>query len=269
MSILFNLFSLMKYEVPIDIMGGINSAAGNADEAASTLTSVKGDNFESTVIFCGIILLLGFFILRGFKKGFVQILISIFSMVAMMFVVTLFAPALSDYIIENTELCDAVEETILERIEDINLELDTENPTAQIKAIGYYDMPGFMKQALLDNNNEGVYEKLEVDFFEDYVTGFVARSIIKIASFVVCWLVVMIIVKATLLSMDFILNLPGLGSADKALGIVVGAVEGFMVIWMIMLFMIAVTDGAFYEIVERNTLALAIFDMNPLSRFMM
>lgn len=266
---LLSMLSLMKYEVPIDIMGGINSAASNADEAASTLTSVKGDNFESTVVFCGIILLLGFFVLRGFKKGFVQILVSILSMVAMMFVVTLFAPALSDYVIENTELCSAIEDTILEKIEDINLELDTENPTTQIKAIGYYDMPGFIKQSLLDNNNETVYESLEVEFFEDYVTGFVARAIIKIVSYIVCWLVVMIVVKATVLSMDFILNLPGLGSADKALGIVAGVVEGFVVVWMIMLFMVAITDGVFYEIIERNTLALAIFDMNPLSKLMM
>lgn len=260
MNALALLPGLLKYEVKVNVFDYMNGAASQLNNADLP----QGDGFESGIVLLGVLLVLIFFVLRGYSRGFVQIFVTMLAVAAVFFGVSYISPYASNYIIENTEVCDSIAENLEERFEAINEDYDTDNPNNQLNAISRYPIPATIKSYLIQNNNEEVYDQMMVSFFEEYVVYYVARAFVKILIYVIISVAIFFLVKITFLSMDMIANLPGLNMADRIFGAIFGVAEGLVVTWILMMLLIAITEGKFYEVIANNTLALAIFDLNPL-----
>jgi|GEM_PF-5774961 len=260
MNFLGLLPGLLKYEVEVDVFDYMNKGAAQLNNADLP----EGDGFESGIVLLGVLLIIIFFVLRGYSRGFVQILVTMLAIAGVFYGVSYLSPLASKYIIENTGICDSVADELTERFESINEEYDTENPNYQLTAISRYPIPASIKSYLIKNNTEEVYDQMMVSFFEEYVSKYIAGAFVKIFVYVVISVVIFFLVKVTFLSMDMIVNLPGLNTADRIFGAIFGVAEGLVVTWILMMLMIAITQGKFYEVIANNTLALAIFDLNPL-----
>lgn len=173
-----------------------------------------------------------YFTVSGYKRGFVKLLISLLSMVLTFYLVWVVTPYISNYLINETQLYSTVKEKLDTSFEEANSKRDNTIYENQIETINSYEVPGTVKNILESNNTEDVYNSLAVAFFEDYVSCFLAKIIIRIIAFVVSYIMVMLFLKMTFLSMEIISRIPVISGFNKVAGLFFGFFEGMFIVWM-------------------------------------
>lgn len=102
----------------------------------------------------------------------------------------------------------------------------------QIQQIESANIPKFLKEKLLENNNSTIYEIFGVKTFAEYVATYISRMIIYLMAFLVTFIIVLIIVKAVAVAIDIIGELPVLGFFNRLAGAIVGAGSGLLIVWI-------------------------------------
>ena len=70
-------------------------------------------------------------------------------------------------------------------------------------------IPQFLKDALLENNNTAIYEELGVvTTFPEYVAAYISRMLLNVVSFLVTFLIAIILVSALMYAVNIIGELP-------------------------------------------------------------
>ena len=87
-------------------------------------------------------------------------------------------------------------------------------------------------ELLTENNNKEVYKMMGVEFFQDYVGGYLSDMVLKAAVFVVLFLVVYIVLQIVVIWLDLIAKLPILSGINKMAGAVLGGVQALVYIWI-------------------------------------
>ena len=138
----------------------------------------------------------------------------------------------------------------------------------QISLIENASMPQFLKDRLIENNNNAIYNELGVDSFPEYVAAFVSRLILQLVSFLVTFLLAIIIVKALLLAVDIIGELPMLGLVNRIAGGALGLVLATVIVWLGFLVMTLAYDteagAACFDMVEKSVVLRFLYETNPL-----
>ena len=86
----------------------------------------------------------------------------------------------------------------------------------------------------------------------------------KIVAFIVSYIIVMIIMKITILSMEMISKIPVLHNINKFLGFVAGLAEGFFILWFIYLIPMVVVPEVFCNIMMLNPILKVLYENNLL-----
>lgn len=138
----------------------------------------------------------------------------------------------------------------------------------QIKQIENSALPAFMKNLILENNNPEIYSELSVSSFPEYVASYIARMAIKILSFLVTFLLVIIIVKALMVAVDIIGELPVVGVVNRFAGALVGVFTALLIVWLgfLVLTLIYTTavGKACFEMIESSQILTFLYDKNIL-----
>ena len=138
----------------------------------------------------------------------------------------------------------------------------------QIREIENAPVPQFLKDLLLENNNSTIYEELGVDTFPNYVASYISRLVLNVLSFLVTFLLAIIIVKALMFAVNIIGELPVLGLINHIGGGALGLVLGLVIVWLGFLIMtLACTTSvgsACFEMVEKSSILTFLYDSNPL-----
>ena len=92
----------------------------------------------------------------------------------------------------------------------------------QIQEIEDAPLPQFLKDELIENNNSTIYGELGVDSFPRYVAAYISRLVLNLLSFLVTFLLAIIIVKALMFAVNIIGELPVLGLVNHIAGGVLG-----------------------------------------------
>ncbi len=214
-------------------------------------------------------------IIIGYMKGFIRITISLIATIVTLVVVGMFSGMVSDLIIEKTALDDALEtkfvtmifgdEIYLANYEDSSGELSL---TEQIELIESADIPEFLKEAALENNNSEIYEQLGVATFSEYISTYLARWIVSVIAFILTFLIVWIIVRVIVFSLDVIANLPVLRGINRFVGALLGLGFAFIFVWLFYLGLSVVYSTEIgqqcYVWIEESALLTILYDKNPL-----
>ena len=104
---------------------------------------------------------------------------------------------------------------------------------AQNEMIQNMNIPDFIKNALVTNNNEVVYELFDAQTLNEYVAGFIANILISIVVVVLIFLAGFIIGRIVLGILDFANDIPVLGFFSRLGGFFVGIIKGICIIWVI------------------------------------
>ena len=90
-----------------------------------------------------------------------------------------------------------------------------------------------MDGKFVENNNIEVYRLMGVEFFRDYIGGYLADTVLKAAVFVVLFVVVYLALKVLVVWLDLIAKLPILSGINKMAGAVLGGVQALIFIWIL------------------------------------
>ena len=94
-------------------------------------------------------------------------------------------------------------------------------------------LPQSLKDALIENNNNQIYEALGVQQFNQYVASYMACLVLNAVSFLIIFLVALIILKIIEASLDLISKLPVLHGINVLGGLVCGVIHGLIILWIL------------------------------------
>ena len=201
------------------------------------------------------------FMIRGYRRGLIKSLASVISLVASLALVSFVTPYVSQFLQEQTpvytyvmERCQESFTVTLDEADEKTAESETEEGDVSLKkgnnndtvgnvagtissqlqknAIEELPLPSVLKNLLIRNNTEKIYKDLAVNSFNDYVPKFMANLIMNIISFVVTWLIVASFIWLAVMTLDVIANLPIIHGVNQMLGLVLGAGQALVIVWI-------------------------------------
>jgi len=136
----------------------------------------------------------------------------------------------------------------------------------QMTAIQNADLPQIFKSLLRDNNNSEVYSSLGVDSFVDYVSAYITKLVIGIVAFLATFILLTIVLRAVIFTLDIVTQLPVLGTVNRIAGGVIGIVIALIVVdVMFVIITLMYTTGVgqyLFAMINSNDFLAFLYDNN-------
>lgn len=218
----------------------------------------------------------------GIVRGFVKIVASFAATIAIIVVVTLASPFVSNAIMKFTPIEEAVQKKCAEvllgnRSEEEEQESDQKETSKeytreeQISLLENTNLPELFRQMLLENNNDEIYQALGVTTFTDYVGSYLAKLLSNIAAFLLTLIVVTVIVRTILYMLGIISDLPVIGGINRLAGGVLGFGSGLLIVWIVLIAITLMYDTNLgkmcLEDIENSKFLTFLYDNNILLNF--
>lgn len=187
---------------------------------------------EVNFLFIAIVALIIYMTVRGYRRGFLRIVVSFIGTIVIIIAAREAAPYVTDYLYNNTDAYEKIELGIEEMFKDANEKYDNSIPENQIKTIDSYNVPDSLKNNLIINNTAEMYKTLVVDVFEDYVSRYLANTAIKAAGFVLAFIVLIIAFRLLLTVVNIISRIPIIRGINQFIGGCLGFVESLIIVWV-------------------------------------
>lgn len=195
------------------------------------------------------------FILLGYRKGLTGSLIKLLSFIIAVVISLVFYKPLANILIDNTQIDENIKASMTETfIHEQETETDEEK-----------NMPS----TILDSINKDIENATETAKKE--AVDATTITIIRVASIIVLFLIVRILLIIVGLFANQITKLPVIRQADKIGGVVYGAVEGMVIVYMVLgiislasviwsdnILITAITKSALGEMLYNNNIILKI-----------
>ena len=177
-------------------------------------------------------------VLQGHHKGFIRLAVSATAMLITLVTVNYAMPYVTDWLKHDTPVYETLKEKMAESvgIDDIlnNLGLETQTQKAdEWLIIEELPLPDQLKNLLVENNNIEVYRLMGVEFFRDYIGGYLADTVLKAVVFVVLFILIYLALKILVIWLDLIAKLPILSGINKMAGAVLGGIQALLFIWIL------------------------------------
>lgn len=227
---------------------------------------------EMNFLLIAVLSVFAFCVVQGYRKGFLRIIISLAGIILIIGAVFIISPHISDFLINKSSVYDSLKGKVGQVFEDDNSKLDNTIPENQDMTIESYQLPELLKNALKKNNTDEMYKNLMVDIFEDYISGYLSRLILKASSFIGVFLVLSIILWLALKSADLIAKIPIIKGLNKFLGLIAGLVKALMITWIffvvVVMFLGNETGGKLMEEIYKSPILTFLFNENILMKYL-
>jgi hypothetical protein len=143
----------------------------------------------------------------------------------------------------------------------------------QTELIRNLPVPSFVQNIMLNYNNKEGYKRLGAADFGDYLTKFFCNAVINVVSFVATMILVSMIVWGILAALDLFASFPIIGTVDHLGGLLFGAVQGIMIIWIVFL-VICLLSGTepgmkLMEMIDQSIVLKPLYESNLFLRLIM
>lgn len=223
---------------------------------------------ETNYLFIAILILFLYLVIRGYRRGFLRIVVTFIGMIIIIAAVKRATPYVSEYLISNTKVYEAVQEKVTEKFKEANLRYDNTIEENQIKTINSYEIPDSLKKNLILNNTQLMYKKLLVDVFEEYVSAYLAKSAVKAMAFVVLFITFGVLFRLLLRFVDIISKIPIIKGINKLAGGCLGFVEALIITWvfffLVVMFIGSNSGSMLLHMIADNEILSFLFNSNIL-----
>ena len=234
-----------------------------------------------------VVIVLAGLTVNGYHKGFIRILISFLSLIVTLVVVWFVTPYVSDFLKDHTPLHGTVKENIAEVVAQLG-ETDAEHEDNEGESgsggSASVELPSIIQNMLAQIGQEpesadGGGAQADTDLPEgssfleatglnETIAAYLAGAIINLIAFVAVFLILTLVLRFTLFTFDFIANLPVLRGVNKTAGLVLGAAEGLLVIWigflLLTVFAGTQTGQGFFAMIGRSSFLTWLYNHNYL-----
>lgn len=165
----------------------------------------------------------------GMYRGLLVSLFKMFSTAISIIITTALTPLLSSYV-RKTYIY-----TLIYGCVKNNLGLNSEtaiNKLQQSDTIQGLDIPEFLKNILLENNNNVVYDILNVDTLNDYISAYISNIITQIIISIIVFIFIFFIMFMIMRLIKILCKIPVIKQCNKLGGGLVGAAYSVIIIWI-------------------------------------
>lgn len=195
--------------------------------------------------------------LYGHYKGFIRLAVSMVALIATLVIVHAAMPQVSGFLKENTPILRWIEQGMDSAFGIDGEEGTSEMPYEQRQAIERLNLPEEIKNILIENNNNEVYQSLGVEVFTDYIGNYLANIILNIIGFLILFAVVYFAIYLVMRWLDLMAKLPILSGLNKIAGAILGTVQGLFYLWISCLVVAAFPGAAWTAAVMQQIEASA------------
>jgi uncharacterized membrane protein required for colicin V production len=212
-----------------------------------------------------VVLVLVGYAIKGRQVGFIKTVFAIFSIVISLVLSIGLSPYISKTLQNNEKFYNLVNEKISE---GLKLEDTDTKESKETQAIEALTLPMSLKDALIENNNSEVYKALAIKSFDGYVSGYLTVIVINAISFIITYLVIKIALTVLSRLLDIISKLPILNGLNKTAGLIVGLLQGLVVIWVLCIvltvFGTSKIGQELFQLVNESAVLSSIYNNNLL-----
>lgn len=203
--------------------------------------------------------------IKGYASGFIKTVFAIFSLIVALIVASVATPTVSKVLQSN----DKIYTMVYEKIEEtVDFEGKIKKQAEQKNFIEKLPVPNSIKETLVENNNSEVYSSMAVDNFEEYVVSLLSKVVINALAFAVTFLAMIILLAIVCRVLNLISKLPLLNELNKTAGLLVGLLQGFIIIWILFIVITVFSGSNFgqslFEMINKNKILTMIYDNNLL-----
>jgi len=203
-----------------------------------------------TLIITIVILVLCAF--AAYKKGFVQAVFSTCSLVAALILTIWLNPIVSKNLQSNDDIMGFFKEKtqVVMKLAEVEAEHSTSSNEEFVEALNLPDI--FVK--MLDKGMGDYIEDSTVTIAEvsDKIAESIAGVIITAISFLVLFIALDIVIHIVGKLMDWITELPLLKQVNEIFGLLLGLVEGLLIIWVLCILLTAFTGTEFGQTILKQ-----------------
>lgn len=203
----------------------------------------------------------------GYRRGFTKTVISMLSFWIIILLVSILNPMISNAVDGNTDLGEKTKKYCTEIITERFVNEKEPDRQEQIDMIESIPMPEWIKEELLENNNQVIYNILDTTDFFDYIAVFcsklILRALVLLSSIVLAWM----IVKIAGVCIEGIVQMPGLNLLNRIAGVFAGLIKGLVCIWVLFM-VISFTSGTgvggfLANQIQQDLLGNMLYQYNP------
>ena len=214
-----------------------------------------------------ILLILILFIWMGYRRGFIREIVSFFFVFLSLSLAWAINPYINDFLISETPVYSTIQETCTDFVQKQSSDLENEMESSS-QFIDGLNLPEILRKNIEKNNNTENYAELSVNTLTEYVSGYLARTIVNGLSYVLAYILATIGIRIVVYILNLIAGLPILKTANKLTGGVVGFVKGLVFIWILFLILTVLCSTEIgktsLELIEKDSLLSVIYQYDPL-----
>lgn len=219
------------------------------------------------------------FMINGWRKGFLKLVISFAGTIVILIAVAILSPKVSRYVTENTGLYEETRQKVigvfLDRLESADKEdgvlEESVSDNDGNRGIEDLNIPEIMKNDLIEKNASKMYQALLTRVFKDYISGYITKLIINAGSFVGVYIALSVMMWFVVRTSDIVAKIPVIKGFNKFLGLLTGTAEALIIVWVfffiIIMFLGNDIGGRLLALVQRSVFLTFLFNNNYLFRF--
>lgn len=192
-----------------------------------------------------VVMLIG--VIKGYRRGFLRLAVWLLGLVGVIFIVTKTSPALSEQLINNSPLYEKVQQKIINvyneqarenqiakenETEDTDKDSVSNSPDEAVQSLG---LPEIISSDIIKSCAGEMYQKLAATLFEEFISVYLAKLVIKAGSFVGLFALLGILMCILFAAVKIIEKIPVLKTFNRLLGVGAGLSISLILIWVFFL----------------------------------
>ena len=207
---------------------------------------------------------------RGYRRGFIKEIVSFFFVFLSLSLAWAINPYINEFLVQKTPIYNTIQETCTNFVQSQGEEKAEYETDSTGNLIDGLKLPDLLRKNLEENNNAETYAALSVDTMTEYVSGYLARTVVNGLSYVLAYILSTITIQLIVYVLNLIAGLPVLKTANKLTGGAVGFLKGIVFIWIAFLVLTVLCSTEIgktaLELIEKDTLLSILYQYDPLVR---
>ncbi len=207
---------------------------------------------------------------RGYSRGFIKEIVSFFFVFLSLSLAWAINPYINEFLVQKTPIYNTIQETCTNFVQSQGGEKAEYETDSTGDLIDGLKLPELLRKNLEENNNAETYAALSVGTMTEYVSGYLARTVINGLSYVLAYILSTIMSRLIVYVLNLIAGLPVLKTANKLTGGAVGFLKGIVFIWIAFLVLTVLCSTEIgktaLELIEKDTLLSTLYQYDLLVR---
>lgn len=205
------------------------------------------------------------FALKGLKDGLILSVCSFATLFIAIAITQVATPEVSSVLRANEDIVSF----LTQQVDNVLFDSDEEEITVQdsdTDTIEGLNIPKVIKEELITNNVQKTYTALGVTSLNEYISLYVAYSIINCIAYIVVFVIAIALLKIIIHTLNLVSRLPVIHTLNKLGGLAVGVIEGILIVWIgfVGIMLLGSTDfgTGLYEQINKSNWLSYLFNNN-------